>query len=525
MLGYPVDPELKRYTAESVAYMDERMARVALKSDDEIVGTKLPDLPPDLPYSLEEYRTRFARDDIIRVGFVGSGFNSKAVLYLSQDMFRFFNYSKFEVHVFSFGPPDSPLFIQHGMRGVDWRERVRANVDHFHDCQPFSKDHIAAARYIHRQNIHILLEWDGYARQGERAQGLFALRPAPVQMLHQEYLGSSGALYVDYLFSDIVTSPPETHHLYTEKLIYLPNHFFSKGHAYQREVKKPTHGYLPRTRPYTPGTGSPSENRCLAQDTLGPSEPSFVFCNFNKFLKNNPQTVRSWIRILRNVPNSLLCLLENPKEGVPYFRKFVHEAAATATGQAVAPGDGDELNNRIHFLPWERSPFEHQKRNQDFCNVMLDSFPYNGHTVAQDALYGGVPIVTRSDGRDMSSRVSTSANVVLGLEELNALGGPGEYEDIAIRLGKNRTFYRDVRAKLIDSSLQRNPMHPYWDVARYVKNFEVGLESAWRRFLDRLPPEPIFVVETDEARRGTYDDEIAAHPQEGRARGVSNDEL
>eukprot|EP00957_Ditylum_brightwellii_P043297 3281311-Ditylum_brightwellii.AAC.1 len=62
------------------------------------------------------------------------------------------------------------------------------------------------------------------------------------------------------------------------------------------------------------------------------------------------------------------------------------------------------------------------------------SHPYNGHTTAQDALYGGVPIVTRSDGDDMSSRVSTSANIVLGLEDLNAYAGVEEYERIAIKL-------------------------------------------------------------------------------------------
>ena len=84
------------------------------------------------------------------------------------------------------------MFIKHGMRGVDWRERVKANVDHFHDCQAMKMDHIKAARFIHDKGIHVLIEWDGYARQGERAQGLFALRCAPIQILHQEFLGTSG---------------------------------------------------------------------------------------------------------------------------------------------------------------------------------------------------------------------------------------------------------------------------------------------------------------------------------------------
>ena len=51
--------------------------------------------------------------------------------------------------------------------------------------------------------------------------------------------------------------------------------------------------------------------------------------NFNKFLKNNPETMRSWIRILQEVPGSILCLLENPSTGTNYMRRFVHEATGT----------------------------------------------------------------------------------------------------------------------------------------------------------------------------------------------------
>lgn len=535
MLGYPVDPVLKRYVAESIAYLDEKMARAAKMNSD----GSLPPLPDGMPFDVAASRQRFLPEftagnpqSVVRVGFVGSGFNSKAVLYLSQDMFRFFNSTRFEIHVFSFGPADNPLFIEHGMRGVDWRERVKSNVDYFHDCLAMRlDDHVNAARYIHDQNIHILIEWDGYARQGERAQGLFALRPAPVQILHQEYLGTSGAQYVDYLFTDTVTTKPETVHLYTEKLIWMPNHFFSKGHAYQAEVKQPTYEYTPKTTPYQIGTGSPNENRCLSPPSVGPLNVSFVFCNFNKLLKANPATIRSWIRILREVPDSILCLLENPVSGMPYVRKFVHEAAGTSSNHSdpatFVPGDGDELNRRIHFLPWENNPFNHQMRSQDFCNVMLDSHPYNGHTVAQDALYGGVPIVTRSDGDDMSSRVTTSANSVLGLQALNAYGGPRQYEDIAIRIGTDGEFYGDTRVKLIDSCLQRNPMHPYWDVARYVRNFEAGLLRAWALFLDAKEPEHILVEESDSAAKGTFEDEILANPPEGKAkrRELASDEL
>lgn len=517
MLGYPLPPILKRYVAESVAYLDEKMARLTNE------GTIAP-LPSDLPFDhqsrLAEYIDQAAQPGFkLKVGFISSGFNSKAVLFLSQDIFRFYDRSKIEMHIFSLGAPDNDNFINIAMRGVDWRKRVASHVDYFHDIQDIKESHVEMARYIQERGIHVLIEWDGYARQGARAQGLMTLRPTPIQILHQEYLGTSGGTYVDYIFTDKVTSPPNLRDLYTENFIYLPNHFFSKGHAVQEEVTPPRHEYTPRKLPYEIGHGSPQENRCMAS---GIARPTFVFCNFNKFLKNNPETMRSWIRILREVPGSILCMLENPQTGLNYLKRFVHEAAGEpdtyvdpVTRQVqddFIPRDGEELNKRIHFLPWENNPFDHQQRNHDFCNIMLDSNPYNGHTVAQDALYAGVPIITRSDGEDMSSRVTTSANVVLGLEELNAYEGPRHYEDIAIDLGNNRTKYKDVRRRLVDSALQRNPMHPYWDAHRYTRGIEAGLFQAWDRFLSGLPPEEITVVEPADAARGTYDDVLERHP-------------
>ncbi len=373
MLGYPVDPILKREVAESHAFMDEILTRF-----DSNTGELTP-LPQDLPYDVSSRRESFKGSGKIRLGFVSAAFSSKALLYLSHDMFRFFDKSKFEVHIFSAGPPDSPDFIFHVMNGTDWRERVRENVDYFHDIQHFKDNHVELARMIHGMEIHILIEWDGYARQGDRVQGLLALRPAPIQILHQEFLGTFGGDYIDYIITDRITSPENSKGYYAEKLIYLPNHFFSKGHAVQSELNPPAYDFKPAQSPHVLGTGSPQENRCLSKPNIGPEQISFVFCNFNKFIKYNPETVRSWIEILRSVPDSIICLLENPEDGVQNFRNFVDDVASFSK-----LNDGDELNQRIHFLPWTKNPFNHQMRNRDFCNAVLDNYPYNGHTTAQD---------------------------------------------------------------------------------------------------------------------------------------------
>ena len=487
MLGYPLkNSMLKRYVAESYAALDEPQARYKLNNGN------LLDLPSDLPFDHKNNITRFDGDKL-RIGFVSSAFSSKAVLYLSYKMFDFFNGEKVEVHIYSIGKPDSSKFIENSMRGVDWRERVKSNVDMFHDVQSLKHDHISLARKIYDDKIQILIEWDGYARQGFRAQGLFALRPAPIQILHQEFLGSTGGDFVDYIITDQVTSPESLQKLYVEKFIYLPNHFFSKGHAIQSEVKRPTYKFQPKEIPYKLGTGTPQENRCLSESEASTKEVSFVYCNFNKFLKLNPETIMSWIEILRNVPNSIICLLENPPSGIPYLRHFVNDVAS----QFDDGDNGEDLNSRIHFLSWQANPFDHQMRSQDFCNVVLDSYPYNGHTTGVDALFGGVPIITRSDGEDMASRVTTSGNKVLGLEKLNAKS-PSQLVDIAIKMGTNAKYFQSIRKRLIATCLKQNPMHPYWDVKRYVRNFERGLFMAWDNFVNNrgMVVENIYVKET-----------------------------
>ena len=367
MLGYPLsndDVVLKRYSSESLASLDELRARVErrtlLESQQQQQQQQqqynyggaggavderrsILELPDDLPYSVMEMRDKFVKKNEvyksakklsklesssqsssfapIKVGFVACGFNSKAVLYLSHDMFRFFDPDIVEIHIFSTGQPDPPHFIEDTMRGVDWRQRVMDTVDYFHDLREYKGDHIGLARYIHDLEIQILIEWDGYARQGDRAGGLMALRPAPIQILHQEFLMTSGAQYIDYIVTDKNVSPLELEGLYTEKFLWLPNHFFMKGHAMQKELHPPRAEYLPKVEKgskFELGVGSPQENACLSSNPLGrdsnDDQVSFVYCNFNKFLKHNPETVRSWIRILQQVPKSILCLLENPVE-------------------------------------------------------------------------------------------------------------------------------------------------------------------------------------------------------------------
>jgi protein O-GlcNAc transferase len=129
MLGYPLSPILKRYVSESVAYMDETMARVSKD------GSIKP-LSSDMPFDHTPLRSKYIEEASepgfkLKVGFVGSGFNSKAVLYLSQDIFRFYDRSQIEMHIFSVGPADNEQFIE-----VSYLEIRQLKVSLARICSP-----------------------------------------------------------------------------------------------------------------------------------------------------------------------------------------------------------------------------------------------------------------------------------------------------------------------------------------------------------------------------------------------------
>ena len=85
-----------------------------------------------------------------------------------------------------------------------------------------------AADRIHSDGIHILVNMNGYTK-GARNE-IFALRPAPIQVMWLGYPGSSGASYMDYIITDRVTSPLEFASHYSEKLAYMPHTYFIGDH-------------------------------------------------------------------------------------------------------------------------------------------------------------------------------------------------------------------------------------------------------------------------------------------------------
>ena len=210
---------------------------------------------------------------------------------------------------------------------------------------------------------------------------------------------------------------------------------------------------------------------------------SFVYCNFNKHLKFDPNLFKEWLKVLESVENSYLCLLENPKDSKEYLTSFIDEYNV-------------DLLDRIGYLPFINNPYDNQRRNSKYCNVILDTTIYNGHTTAADALWGGVPIITRGDSIDMGGRVGSSILTTLGVPQLITYSQK-EYTKLAIKIGKNKQFYTDIRTKIFNANSATQPKNPFWDLERYVRNLENGFERVWNLYLNGENPRHVFVTDQE----------------------------
>lgn len=155
----------------------------------------------------------------LRIGYVSSDFGNHPTSHLMQSIPGMHNREKVEIFCYSLSPDD----------GTTFRATIAAQAEHFVDLSQIPCNGKAADR-IHSDGIHILINMNGYTK-GARNE-IFALRPAPIQVMWLGYPGTSGAPFMDYIVSDKVTSPKELSYQYSEKLAYMPNTFFIGDHIH-----------------------------------------------------------------------------------------------------------------------------------------------------------------------------------------------------------------------------------------------------------------------------------------------------
>ncbi|KAI5735439.1 hypothetical protein M8J77_018346 [Diaphorina citri] len=164
-----------------------------------------------------KYTRELAPGNRIRIGYVSSDFGNHPTSHLMQSVPGMHNKSRVEIFCYALSPDD----------GTTFRAKIAREAEHFLDLSQVPCNGKAADR-IHKDGIHILVNMNGYTK-GARNE-IFALRPAPIQVMWLGYPGTSGASYMDYIITDAVTSPLALASQYSEKLAFMPDTYFIGDH-------------------------------------------------------------------------------------------------------------------------------------------------------------------------------------------------------------------------------------------------------------------------------------------------------
>ena len=183
------------------------------------------------------------------------------------------------------------------------RERLQRAFDRFIDVADSSEDDIA--KLIQELEIDIAIDLMGHTRNGR--PGIFARRPAPVQVSYLGYLGTMGADYIDYVIADAVALPSDQQSYYTEKIVHLPDCFLVNDDGLAIAPQTPT------------------------REEVGLPDEGFVFCSFNNSYKLTPAIFDLWMRLLRAVDGSVLWLAKANPDMAINLRREAQLPASTRT--------------------------------------------------------------------------------------------------------------------------------------------------------------------------------------------------
>ena len=119
------------------------------------------------------------------------------------------------------------------------------------------------------------------------------------------------------------------------------------------------------------------------------------------------------------------------------------------------------------------------------ADLFIDTFPYTAHTTCSDALWAGLPVVTRI-GKSFASRVSASLLNAIDLPEL-ITHSEEEFENLALDFANNKNKLNQVKVKLEKNKISNS----LFNTKLYTKNIESSYKIIYDRYLKDLPVEDV----------------------------------
>lgn len=289
----------------------------------------------------------------------------------------------------------------------------------------------AAARLIHEDGVNVLIDLAGHTDQNRLP--VFAWKPAPVQASWLGYFATTGVTEIDYILGDPYVMPDEETWHFIEAVWRLPE------------------SYLCFTIPNDIFELKPLPALSVGYITFG--------C-FNNLTKMNDAVVTLWANLLHAVPKSKLFLKTN-QLGDPR----VHDLSIRRFADCGITQD------RLIFEG--RSPRSELLEAYNRVDIGLDPFPFPGGTTTLEALYMGVPVITRRGDRFLSHIGESIAHNA----KLSDLIADNDEEYVA----KAVSYASDINKLAILRTYLRQQVlaSPLFNASQFARNLENALWEMW----------------------------------------------
>ena len=387
----------------------------------------------------------------VRIGYYSADLHYHPVAIWLAEQLDNHDKSKFELFAFSYRSD-----IQDPMRA-----RLEASFDHFIEVDKMSD--LQVAQLSRELGIDIALDLMGFT--GDCRAGIFASRAAPIQVSHLGFPGSMGAEYIDYVIGH-TPSPDEdleelarNRQFMTEKIAYVPSTF-----TYDRQRQL--------------------SDEPLTRSQFGLPETGFVFTCQNGCQKLMPEVFGVWMEILKAVPGSVLWLLKPNETAV---KNLIKEANARGV-------EAERLiftAREVVSIDQERARIGRYLASYNLADLFLDTWPYNAGTTAIDALWAGLPVLTK-EGKAGVARMAAGALRGIEVPEL-ITRTPQAYQELAIELAHNPEKLKQIKGKVQANRLTSALFDPVGN----TRHIEAAYTMMYERYQAGLAPEHLYVASVD----------------------------
>ena len=358
----------------------------------------------------------------LRIGFVSGDFREHPVGFFLLDTLNHLKNNDLELIAYSNSQIEDSLSIKLKSHFTIWHEIV-------------SQSNMDVINKIRKDGIHVLVDLSGHSEKNRLP--IFINKPAPVQASWIGYPGSTGIPEIDYLIGDPFVTPENMNGHFTEKIFRLPNIwvcFTAPDFDVQiSDLPVIKNGYV-------------------------------TFGSFNHLSKINDEVISLWSKILKSIPKSKIFLKTKQLNNSYLKEKIISKFKE----------NGINLNSIILEEGTSRSKLLNSYNKVD---IALDPFPYSGGVTSLEAIWMGVPVLTKK-GFKFASRTTESIIHNSGMPDWVA-NDENEYVKKAIKFSTNLELLTEINKSLRQVALES----PLFNSTLFAKQLNNAFWEMWNNFI------------------------------------------